>query len=303
MRLEEHINLLSQSWKKKYKCKVMKVGLSLGLTCPNRASGGCIFCLPRTFTDKINDDKLKTLPEQISSLLPKIQANTQAKKFIAYLQDETSTACTSNFLKDSLVLIKNSNIFEEVIISTRPDYIHKDILLAIKSVDIPVTIELGMQTIHESSLKFLNRSHSHQDTMLALQLCQELEIPLGVHLIIGIPNESEKMILETVDFVNNFPIITDVKIHNLVIFQATKLAQIYKMYKFLNYEEYLNLLAKVVGNISEEKTISRLFTSNLRKDLIAINPFPGIKQIWLKDFWLILKKQKIKQGSLLKKVL
>jgi radical SAM superfamily enzyme len=93
MRLEEHINLLSQSWKKKYSCRVMKIGLSLGLVCPNRQKGGCIFCLPSTFTDMINDNKVLSLAEQIDILLPRIQTKTKTKKFVAYLQDETSTAC------------------------------------------------------------------------------------------------------------------------------------------------------------------------------------------------------------------
>lgn len=126
MRLEEHINLLSQSWKKRYKCRVMKVGLSLGLTCPNRLNGGCIFCLPTTFTDEINDLKALTLLEQIAYLLPKIKTKTKTNKFIAYFQDETSTACNPKYLKESLAIIEKSNIFEEVIISTRPDYLNHE---------------------------------------------------------------------------------------------------------------------------------------------------------------------------------
>lgn len=299
MRLEEHINLLSQNWKKKYRCKVMKVGLSLGLVCPNRAKGSCIFCLPSTFTDAINDGKDISLEEQINHLLPKIQGNTKANKFIAYLQDETSTACSPSFLKDSLVKIIKSNIFEEVIISTRPDYLNHDILTAIKSVDLPVTIELGMQTIHDESLKWLNRNHEHQDSIKAIKLCEEYNIPLGIHLILGIPGEDKSMILETIDFINKYQIIKDVKFHNLVIFAGTRLAQIYSEDKIIKYTDYLNLLALVLGNLSPEKTVSRLFTSNLRRDLIAIHPFPGIKQIWLKDLWHILKMKNIYQGSLL----
>ena len=67
---------------------------------------------------------------------------------------------------------------------------------------MPVTIELGMQTIHDKSLLFLNRNHNHQDTLNALEMCAEYNIPTGVHLIIGIPEETESMVLETINFVN-----------------------------------------------------------------------------------------------------
>jgi len=299
MRLEEHLNLLSQSLKKKYKNRVMKVGLSLGITCPNRLNGGCIFCLPTTFTDAINDNQTTSLTEQIALLLPKIMAKTNTNKFIAYLQDETSTACCPNYLKESLAIIENSNIFEEVIISTRPDYINRDILTAIKSAKLPVTIEIGMQTIHDVSLSWLNRNHTHQETLDALALCEDFQIPTGVHLILGIPGETETMMIQTINFVNNQQNVKDVKIHNLVIYQKTKLAEIYNNYKFLSYPEYIELLTKIIGNLHPEKTISRLFTTNLRQSSLAINPFPGIKQIWLKDLWLALRRKSISQGSLL----
>lgn len=299
MRLENHINLLSQCWKNKYKTRVMKVGLSLGLTCPNRQKGACVFCLPTTFTDEIIDNKRLSLTEQIDFLLPKIRQSTKAKKFIAYLQDETSTACNLDYLKDSLAIIEKSSIFEEIIISTRPDYIDKDILKVIKSVELPITIELGMQTIHDSSLFFLNRNHTHQDSVNALQLCQEFEIPTGVHLILGIPNETVALIMETINFVNDQINIKDVKIHNLVVYKNTKLADIYPDYNFLNYPDYLDLLANVIGNLRPEKSISRLFTSNLRKDSLAIDSFPDFKQIWLKDLWLLLNEKSIFQGSYL----
>ncbi len=277
----------------------MKIGLSLGITCPNRNNGGCVFCLPSTFTDVVNDNNKLSLTDQISQLIPKISSKTKTNKFIAYLQDETSTACSPNFLKDSLAIIEKSNIFEEVIISTRPDYLNIDILIAIKSAKLPVTIEIGMQSCHDSSLLFLNRNHTHQDTKNALKLCQDFDIPTGVHLILGIPGETKSMILETINFVNNEINIKDVKLHNLVIYQNTPLAKIYQNYNFLSYPKYIELLASVIGNLQPEKTISRLFTTNLRQDSLAINSFPGIKQIWLKELWIYLKDKQIYQGSLL----
>lgn len=297
MRLEDNLNLLSQNWKIKYNCRVMKIGLSLGITCPNRLKNGCIFCLPATFTDEIMDSKTSSLQEQIDLLVPQVRQNTKAKKFIAYLQDETSTACDLDFLKESLAIIENCNIFEEVIISTRPDYIDEDILKVLKSVKLPLTIEIGMQTIHDCSLSFLNRNHTQHDSEKALRLCECFGIPNGVHLILGIPHESETMIKETINFVNNNSNIKDVKIHNLVVYKNTKLADIYQNYTFLTYQEYLEQLVNVISNLNPNKTISRLFTSNFRRDSVAINSFPGFKQNWLNELWLILKKRSIFQGS------
>lgn len=297
MRLENHINLLSQKWKKKYNTKVMKVGLSLGLTCPNRTKGGCIFCLPSTFIDEVNDTRNLTLQEQIAIILPKIKDKTNTTKFIAYLQDETSTACSPNFLKEKLQFIENTSLFQEIIISTRPDYLNSDIIEVIQNISLPITIEIGLQTIHDSSLNFLRRNHTHNDSIKALDFCRKANIPCGVHLILGIPGESDTMINETISFVNNDDNIKDIKLHNLVVYNNTPLAKIYKDYSFLSYRDYLEILSQVIANVDSKKTISRLFTSNLRKDQVALNPFPGIKQIWLKDFWLLLIEKNIFQGS------
>jgi radical SAM superfamily enzyme len=130
-------------------------------------------------------------------------------------------------------------------------------------------------------------------------LCEDFKIPTGVHLIMGIPNESIASIMETINFVNNQKNIRDVKIHNLVVYKNSKLADIYQDFNFLTYSEYLLLLAKAIGHLSPEKSVSRLFTSNLRRDSVAISAFPGFKQIWLKELWLLLKKRSIFQGSYL----
>lgn len=296
MRLEEHINLLSQKWRKEYNSRVMKLGLSLGVTCPNRLKGGCIFCLPATFTDEINDQSGFTLTEQIELLLPKIESKTKVNKFIAYLQDETSTACDLEYLDESLAILEKSNIFQEIIISTRPDYLDLNVIRVLKKRSLPITIEIGMQTIHDASLNLLQRNHSQDDTIKALELCSDNNIPVGVHLIVGIPFETEAMVLETINFINKTEIIKDVKIHNLVAYQGTKLAEIYQELQFLSYSEYIKLLAVVIGNLQADKTISRLFTSNLRRDFVALDPFPGFKKLWLRDLWLYLKSNTISQG-------
>lgn len=296
MRLEEHVNLLSQKWRKEYSSRVMKIGLSLGITCPNRLSGGCIFCLPASFTDEINDTKKLNLTEQIDKLLPKIEHNTKADKFIAYLQDETSTACDLDYLDKSLAILENSNIFKEIIISTRPDYLDEEVIKVLKNRDLPITIEIGMQTVHDASLNFLRRNHSQEDTVKALNLCAKYDIPVGVHLILGIPDETEAMVLQTINFVNETEIIKDVKIHNLVVYQGTQLAKIYQNLQLLAYPDYIKLLGVVIGNLKADKTVSRLFTSNLRRDFVALNPFPGLKKTWLRDLWLYLKTNSISQG-------
>ncbi|MFA7057657.1 MAG: radical SAM protein [Candidatus Cloacimonadales bacterium] len=296
MRLEEHVNLLSQKWRKEYNSRVMKIGLSLGITCPNRLFGGCIFCLPASFTDEINDKKKLTLTEQIEQLLPKIEQNTKVNEFIAYLQDETSTACALDYLDKSLAILENSNIFKEIIISTRPDYLDEEVIKVLKNRDLPITIEIGMQTVHDASLNFLRRNHSQEDTVKALNLCAKHNIPVGVHLILGIPGETEAMVLQTINFVNETEIIKDVKIHNLVVYQGTQLAKIYQELQLLTYQDYIKLLGVVIGNLDANKTISRLFTSNLRRDFVAINPFPGLKKTWLRDLWLYLKTNSISQG-------
>lgn len=296
MRIEEHVNLLSQHWKRKYGSRVMKVGLSLGLTCPNRAKGGCIFCKQDTFTDRDNSEHRLTLVEQIEKLSLKISSKTKVNKFVAYFQDETSTACSLDYLDKAITIVEESGIFESLIISTRPDYVNSEILTVIKSHRIETTLELGMQTISDKSLKFLNRNHTFSETEKAINLCKNFQIMVGVHLIIGIPGEDINSLKSTISYINGCNIITDVKFHNLVVYKGTRLAELYPDLKMLSYHNYLSTLSSVISWLREDITVSRLFTSNLQKDSQSLNCFPGNKHLWLKDLWLLLKEQGIKQG-------
>ncbi len=301
MRIENHVNLLSQKWKQEYGCKVIKICLSMGIECPNRRNGGCIFCQPLSFIKDNPVENKIPLKLQIESALDYSKKhNHQDVKYIAYFQDETSTATSIDNLKATIDTILEYNCFEEIIFSTRPDYINDQIIRLFAEFKIKISIELGIQTIHEKSLSLLNRNHTHIDTINALDICSKYKIPVGVHLIIGIPNEKLAQILETIDFVNNTTVIKDIKFHNLVIYKGTKLASLADSFDFMTYDEYINTLGQVISHLDTSKTVSRLFTSNVNKSNLAINPFPKYKTSWLKDLWILLKNKNIIQGSNLK---
>ena len=294
MRIEEHVNLLSQNWKRQYGCKVMKVGLSIGVVCPNRANGGCIFCISNTFTSQAHSLNIE---EQINSLLPKIQQGTDARKFVAYFQDETSTAGDFDYNINCFKTACESNKFVEIIISTRPDYVTEEYLSFLSQLPIPVTIELGMQTIHDRSLLFLNRNHTHADTIKAIELCKRYKINVGIHLIVGIPYESFEEMKETIRFVNSHDIIKDVKFHNLVVYKESPIANMVNEDDLMPYSRYIETLGSLLNELKSSITVSRLFTSNILKDGSSLYPFPQYKRRWLFNLWNYLKKKDIFQGK------
>ncbi len=273
-RLEYRLNLWSDKAKKLYGSKAFKVGLSLGEKCPNRAKRGCIFCIPSTFTE---DNNNYSIQQQLDIGIAKIRKGVGRELvYLAYFQDETTGAIKINKLRDAFEIASSDSRVKGIIASTRPDYCDDEYLQLCKKYN--VHIELGMQTIHDKSLELLGRNHTFQDTKLALERIKHHGLHAGVHLIIGIPDESLEDMIETIHYANRQDIITDVKLHNLVAFKGSKLYDC--DLDLINIDEYIELLMKLIPEISVEKTISRFFTSNLHRNQIARN-VSGEKKVWL----------------------
>ena len=288
-RLEYKLNLWSEWAKQHYGSKVFKVGVSLNSACPNRAEGGCIFCLQDTFTPEY---KHQSTTEQLNTSIDRIKRGVRRDlKFIAYFQDETMGAVATEKLESAFKEAIQHPEIVGLIVSTRPDYCSDEFLDVVSRYN--AFLELGMQTIHNESLTLLNRNHSHNDTVDALKRIENKGIMAGVHLIVGIPNESINDILETIRYVNSKPVITDVKLHNLVAFKGTKLA--ISNYTLPNINEYIQILIKIIPYLVENKTISRLFTSNLSQSQIALN-IQGEKKLWLNQLLQEIYTKNILQG-------
>lgn len=299
MQLEDKINTISKYYKSKYGFRVFKLGLSTGIDCPQRLNMSvepCAFCVQNTFID--NELKnIKSVTRQVDYLISKMQKKLKAHGYIAYFQDNTSSYGDLDYLFSLFKEAENHPQILELIISTRPDYTNDDFLQILKNLKKPFTIELGIQTVNDSSLNFLNRNHTQADNQKAIDLLMKYSYKTGVHIILGIPDESFEQINNTIDWINNYELITDVKIHHLAVFKGSKLEKVMKPEQIINLSDYIKILAFAISNLCDKKTISRLFTSNLNQHQTMLNDFPGIKRVWMNHLLAFLIKNNIFQGS------
>ena len=156
-----------------------------------------------------------------------------------------------------------------------------------------------MQSIHDKSLDFLNRNHNFLQTQKAIEICGKAGLDVGVHLIIGIPDESFDDMLETIKYVSSNDFIKQVKFHNLVVYKNTKLAEM-KNINSLSIDEYIDILSELIPFLREDIVISRLFTSNIRRSQIAVGNYEGSKPEWLNKLRLKLIEKKYYQGCKIK---
>lgn len=306
LQLHERVNTQSAYYKKKYGQRVFKIPLSTGIQCPQRVNNSpCVFCQPDTFIDQINQNHI-SITDQINLMISKIHAKTGAQSFIAYFQENTSTYGDPQYLINCFKEADKHPQINELVISTRPDYLNEIILSLLKNIEKPLTIELGVQTTHDKSLLYLNRNHTQKDNQIAIELIHRFnqqnpnkKINIAVHLILGIPGESKTDMIDTIHFINQQDI-DEIKFHHLVVYKNTPLENlmIHSPFKpiYTNLEEYCELLSEILSLLKPNTLISRFFTSNLIQDNTSLNQFPGIKKTWLNQLTKTLNNNNIHQG-------
>jgi len=283
---------------RKFGRKVFRVGLSTGIPCPHRVrNGGCIFCNPQAFIGDYQNSV--SVPKQLEKGMELIKKGCGDVKFLAYFQDETSTAGDVKFLFEKFSQsLKNPDILG-LVVSTRPDYINEKIVKMLASFEVPVTVEIGMQSIHEKSLKSLNRGHSQKQTEKAIKMCGEAGLEVGVHLILGIPGENFTEMINTIQNISTNKFIKQVKFHNLVVYKNTKLAEIMKKTSIpiLTIEEYIVILGNLLPFLRGDIVITRLFTSNILNSYLTVGNYRGNKTKWMNSLRKFIYKNDIVQGS------
>ncbi len=297
---------LSAYYQNIFNAKTYKLAIDAGCTCPNRdgtkAFGGCIFCSENGSGDFA---QCRTLPvaEQIkkAKLLVedkiKGRSRTRTGKYIAYFQNFTSTYGDSAFLIKKYHEALNAPDVVGLAIATRPDCLKDDILteLACLAETTFIQLELGLQTCSENSGNFINRCFSNEDYINAVKRIQNAnsKIHIVTHLIFGLPNENEKDMLESVNFVlnvNSTSAATDsetpfgIKITCLYVLKNTKLAFLYTqgLYTPLTEEKYFSLLQKALLLLPENCVLHRLTGDPPKKLLLAPD--------WPKDKKHVLNK-------------
>jgi len=265
------IRTLSDYCKEKFGTKVYRLSLSTGCSCPNRDGkagiGGCSFCSEGgsgEFATKVKpvEVQIEEAKDRVKSKFPK-DIKEEDKKYIAYFQSFTNTYGDVDRLGG---IFKTAVLRDEIAaisIGTRPDCLEEDMLDLLDELNKikPVWIELGLQTIHEDSAKAFNRGYSLPVFNKAYMELKKRNIEVIVHVILGLPGETDKDMYETVRYLANLsPKLDGIKLHLLHILKNTRLEREYreKPFKILSLDEYTEILINCLRILPESVVIHRM---------------------------------------------
>lgn len=265
---------LNSYLKKRFGCKVYKLAINGGFTCPNRDgkidTRGCIFC-SRGGSGEFAESKEKSVTQQIDDGKKRVEKKIKDGKYIAYFQAFTNTYAPLCKLRSLYTEAINHPDIVALSIGTRPDCLGNDVLELLDEMNKikPVFIELGLQTIHENTAQYIRRGYPLEVYDKAVDDLHKIGINVVTHLIIGLPGENEQDILQSVEYVCKK---TDgIKLQLLHILEGTDLADEYRERKVdvLSLEEYTSIIKHCVEIIPDNVVIHRLTGDGAKKDLIA----------------------------------
>ena len=267
------MKMLSEYYKEKFGCKVYKLSLDGGFSCPNRdgtlGTGGCIFC---TGSGEFAEGGQEPIALQLERAKLRVNAKNKDGKYIAYFQAFTNTYGPAEHLRKLYCEAIAPEDIVGLAIGTRPDCLGEDVvdLLAEINAVKPVSVELGLQTIHEETARYIRRGYSAEVYSDAVRRLKNVGIEVVTHIILGLPGETEEMMLQTTRAAVSAG--TDgVKFHLLHVLRNTDLAKDYEAGKFrcLTLEEYGSILKKCVDLLPEDTVIHRITGDGAKKDLVA----------------------------------
>ena len=304
MENKERYQHLNSYLKKKFGERTLKICIDGGFTCPNRdgsiSKDGCIFCSNRGSGEHIN--KNSSITKQVEDYFSSYKAE-RANKFIAYFQNFTNTYDAIENLKakyDSALIDDRIVALE---IATRPDCINKEIVNLLKSYSKKyyVFVELGLQTANNNTGKLINRGYTSEQFTKAVHLLNENHIDIVTHIMVGLPNETDEDIINTVEFINHHNI-QGIKIHSTYIVKNTQLAEMYQNgeYKTITLEYYLEKCAYILTHISPDIIIHRISGDAPKYLLIA--PDWNLHKKWIiNGLDKLMREQNLWQGMYYKK--
>ena len=292
---------LNYFYKQKFGKKVFKVSLNAGFSCPNKKNGsGCIFCSNSSgdFAGNPKDD-LITQFESVKTIMEKKWSDAY---YIGYFQAGTNTYAPLDVLKEKYETVLNIPNVVGLSIATRSDALSNETYDYLEELNKKtfLTIELGLQSIHQDTLKFIRRGHSLENFENAVKELKKRGIFVVVHIINGLPFETKEMMIDTVKYLNQLGI-DGIKIHMLHIVKNTPLATYYEKHPFplLSKEEYIDIVCEQLSYLDPKIVIQRITGDPTKEDLIE--PEWLLKKFCvLNDIDKEMKKREIYQCSYLK---
>lgn len=299
---EKRYHSLDYHLKNKYGEKMYKISLNGGMTCPNRdgtlGTKGCIFCSQGGSGDFAAPPSLP-IKEQIENARKLVSKKYTGSSCIAYFQAYTNTYASCEYLRKifmDAILHPDVKILS---IATRPDCLNEDIIHLLDELNQikPVWIELGLQTIHEDTAQFIRRGYRLPAFEHALSLLRSHGIETIVHVILGLPGEDSKRMLETIHYLDAQDI-QGIKLQLLHVLKNTDLANYYNKNHFhtLSMEEYFEILSQCIANLRQDIVIHRL-TGDGPKALLIAPMWSTNKRQVLNQMHAYLKEKDIWQGK------
>lgn len=261
--------------KNRFGKKLYKVSLDAGCSCPNRdgtiSFGGCTFCSEGGSGD-FASSREKSITEQIEDGIQLVARKSDTDSYIAYFQAFTSTYGPIEHLRTMFFEAAAHEKIAAISIGTRPDCLPDEVLALLEELhaQIPVFLELGLQTIHEETARKINRGYSLSVFEDAVARLCALQIPVIVHLILGLPGETKEDMLQSVTYLNHLPI-HGVKLSMLHVLSGTQMGRDYRKQPFrvFTMEEYVDLIIDCLEHLREEIVIHRITGDGPKELLIA----------------------------------
>lgn len=293
---------LDYFYKNKFKSKVFKVSLNAGFTCPNKdgkvGKKGCIYC-SKSGSGEYGGNVNKDLITQFNEVKDMMHKKWPEAKYIGYFQANTNTYAPVEILKEKYEPIISLDNVVGLNIATRPDSITDECLNYLEDLSkrTYLTIELGLQTIHEKTSILINRCHTLECFKDMVEKLRQRNINVVVHIINGLPYETKQMMVDTVKYLSNLDI-QGIKIHALSILKNTELANLYEKEKFrvLTREEYIDIVCTQLEYLREDIVVNRITGDPKVSDLIEPQWLTN-KTTILNDIDKLMKERNIYQGQ------
>jgi radical SAM protein (TIGR01212 family) len=299
---EKHYNTLNNYYRDKFGCKVFKIALNGDFTCPNRdgtiSKSGCIFCSD-SGSGEFGGNANHSLRRQFDQIKTMMQNKWSEGKFIAYFQSFSNTYGPIEKLRR--IYYEALSLDENIIglnIGTRSDCFNEEVYQLLEELNEKtyLTVELGLQSMHDETLKKINRGHDLNSFVTTVKKLRSFNINVVVHIINGLPGETEEMMLQTAQFLNSLDI-QGVKIHMLYIQSNTPLARLYekKPFQLLSMKSYVDITVKQLQIINDKIIIHRLTGDPDRNELIE--PKWTLKKfIVVNEIDKLMRKNNLYQG-------
>lgn len=270
----KHYYSLNDYYKNKYGKKVYKLSINGGMTCPNRDgtidTRGCIFCSSGG-SGEFSTPSCISISEQIDLAKNKVKSKTKDNLYVAYFQPYSNTYASIEYLEKIYTEAINKEEIIELSIATRPDCINDDVIRLLSRLNKikPITIELGLQSIHEKIAEYIRRGYELKVYDEIIKKLHQVNINVVTHVIIGLPYETKEMMLETVKYVGK---VTDgIKLQLLHVLKDTDLAKEYydNKFKVLSLEEYTDIICNAIEYLPKNVVVHRITGDGDKKLLIA----------------------------------